>query len=137
LTVEQRNELSALAGDRSVAAVMAGRARMLLWPDEGHSAEQAAAPARVSRPTVNTRLCRCLQAGVAGPADRPRPGKAPEVPGPVPARIPAPSRTTAPAVTGLSHRSSRRMALYLRRHEGIGVSRRFIAGLWRDNDLRP
>jgi hypothetical protein len=59
------------------------------------------------------------------------------VPGPVPARIPAPSRTTAPAVTGLSHRSSRRTALYLRRDEGTGVSRRVIAGLWRDNDPRP
>jgi transposase len=126
-----------LVGDRSVAAVMAGRARMVLWRDEGYSAEQVAAPARVSRPTVNTWVRRYMQAGVAGLADRPRPGKAPQVPGPVRARILALSRTTPPAVTGLTHWSSREMAFYLRRHEGISVSHNVIADLWRDNDPQP
>ena len=35
LTAEQRRELSTLVADRSVDAVVAGRARMVLWRDEG------------------------------------------------------------------------------------------------------
>lgn len=126
-----------MVGDRSVDAVVAGRARMVLWRDEGYSAEEVAALAGVSRPTVNIWLRRYREAGVAGLADRPRPGKPAEVPGQVRARILALTRTTPPEVTGLTHWSSREMAAYLARHENIRVSHNFIADLWRRNGLRP
>lgn len=51
MTWEQRAELSSMAGDRRVDAVVAGRARMVLWRDEGRSAEEVAVLAGVSRPT--------------------------------------------------------------------------------------
>ena len=42
LTADQRDELSCLTRDRSVNAVLALRARLVLWWDEGHSAVQIA-----------------------------------------------------------------------------------------------
>jgi transposase len=66
LTVAQRLELSTVASGRSVDAVVATRARMVLWRDEGHSADEVAALAGVSRPTVNTWVRRYAQAGLDG-----------------------------------------------------------------------
>ncbi len=137
LTEAQRSELSTVVGDRSVDAVMAGRARMVLWRDEGYSAEQVAALAAVSRPTVNTWVRRYAEAGLAGLYDQPRPGKPRQVPGAVRARILALTRMSPPQVTGLTHWSSRQLATYLARHENIRVSHNFIADLWRANDLQP
>lgn len=137
LTQQQRAELSSLVGDRRVDAVVAGRARMVLWRDEGRGAEEVAALAGVSRPTVNTWVRRYHAHGVAGLADRPRPGKPAEVPGSVRARILALTRMTPPAVTGLTHWSSRELANYLARHENITVSHNFIADLWRQHALQP
>jgi transposase len=96
LTQQQRAELSSLVGDRRVDAVVAGRARMVLWRDEGRSAEEVAALVGVSRPTVNTWVRRYHAHGVPGLADRPRPGKPAEVPGSVRARILALTRMTPP-----------------------------------------
>jgi transposase len=75
--------------------------------------------------------------GVPGLADRPRPGKPTEVPGSVRARILALTLMTPPAVTGLTHWSSRELASYLARHENITVSHNFIADLWRQRGLQP
>jgi transposase len=137
LTAMQRRELSTVVNDRAVDAVVASRARMVLWRDEGYSADQVARLAGVSRPTVNTWVRRYAQAGLAGLADRPKPGKPAQVPAAVRARILALTRVSPPAHTGLSHWSSREMARYLRRHEGIDVSHNFVADLWRGNDLQP
>jgi len=137
LTSAERHELSSVVRDRSVDAVVAGRARMVLWRDEGHSADEVARLAGVSRPTVNTWVRRYLQAGIEGLVDRPKPGKPAQVPGSVRARILALTRMSLPSHTGLSHWSSREMARYLKRHEGIEVSHNFVADLWRDNDLQP
>jgi transposase len=126
-----------MVGDRSVDAVVAGRARMVLWRDEGYSAEQVAALAGTSRPTVNTWVRRYHASGVAGLVDRPKPGKPAVVPGPVRARILALTRMTPPEVTGLTHWSSREMAAYLARGENIAVSHNFIADLWRQHGLQP
>ena len=69
--------------------------------------------------------------------DLPRSGRPPEVPAGVRSRIVALTRCTPPAETGLSHWSSREMAKYLKRAEGIAVSHNFIAQVWRDHDLQP
>ncbi|WP_442933973.1 helix-turn-helix domain-containing protein [Micromonospora sp. CPCC 206171] len=78
---------------------------------------------------MNTWVRRYHAYGLAGLADRPRPGKPAVVPGPVRARILALTRTTPPEVTGLSHWSSREMASHLARHEDIRVSHNFVADL--------
>ncbi len=137
LTQQQRAELASLVGDRRVDAVVAGRARMELWRDEGHSAQEVAVRAGVSRPTVNTWVRRYHTLGVAGLADRPRPCKPAEVPGSVRARIVALTRMTPPEVTGLTHWSSREMSNYLHRHKNIRVSHKFVADLWRTHGLQP
>ena len=137
LTSTQRLELSTVVNGRAVDAVVASRARMVLWRDDGYSADEVAALAGVSRPTVNTWVRRYAEAGLDGLVDRPKPGKPAQVPGRVRARILALTRSSPPSQTGLSHWSSREMARYLKRHEGIEVSHNFVADLWRDNDLQP
>src|SRR6478735_4860357 len=67
----------------------------------------------------------------------PRVGPPPVLPGKVRARIVALTRCTPPTDTGMSHWSSREMAAYLKRVEGIHVSHNYIAGVWRENDLQP
>jgi hypothetical protein len=42
LAEAQRGELSTVAYDRSVDAAIASRARVALWRDEGHSADELA-----------------------------------------------------------------------------------------------
>src|SRR6478672_13263287 len=67
----------------------------------------------------------------------PRVGPPPVLPGKVRARIVALTRCTPPTDTGMSHWSSREMAAYLKRVEGIHVSHNYIAGVWREYDLQP
>lgn len=117
--------------------VVANRARMVLWRDQGRSANEVAALAGVSRPTVNTWVRRYAEAGLQGLFDQPKPGKPAQVSARVRARILALTRMSPPAGTGLSHWSSRQMAGYLKRHEGIDISHNFIADLWREHDLQP
>jgi transposase len=137
LTPTQCRELSDVVNDRDADPVVAGRARMVLWRDEGYSAVETAALAGMSRPTVNTWVRRYAMTGLDGLVDRPKPGKPPQVASSVRARILALTRTSPPPQTGLSHWSSREMAVYLKRYEGIRVSHNFIADLWRDNGLQP
>src|SRR5690348_330268 len=125
LTIQQRNDRSTVADDRSGDAVVTGRARMVLWRDEGYTAEQAAALARgepyhgehVGAATRRRAWLACT----AGPgrqagADAGR-GRA---------RILALTRTSPLVVTGLTRWSSPEMAGYLAWHEGIRVSHNFI-----------
>jgi transposase len=112
LTPAQRKELSSVVNGRGVDAKVASRARMVLWRDEGYSADEVAGLAGVSRPTVNTWVRRYAQAGLDGLVDRPKPGKPAQVSGQVRARILALTRSSPPPQTGLSHWSSREMALY-------------------------
>ena len=52
-------------------------------------------------------------------------------------RILALTRVTPPVETGLSHWSSREMASYVTRTEGVAVSWHYVAKLLRDPHLRP
>ena len=137
LSEAQRVSLEALIGsggyDRSVSA----RAQMVLWRAAGFSVADIAGMAGTSPPTVYKWLDRHERFGVDGLTDLPRPGRPPEVTGSVRSRIVALTRCTPPAETGLSHWSSREMAKYLKRAEGISVSHNFIAAVWRDHELQP
>jgi transposase len=137
LTDEDRAGLEALLRsdgyDRSVAA----RAQIVLWWADGHAALGIAQRARTTKPTVYKWVKRYEEYGIDGLVDRKSPGRPPEVSAQTRARIVALSRKSPPEKTALSHWSSREMASYLKREEGISVSHDFVADLWREHDLRP
>ena len=71
LTTDQRGELWALVNSSEVSALVATRARIVLWWVEGRAKVEIAALAGVSRPTVDLWLSRFDTDGVyrvAGPA---------------------------------------------------------------------
>jgi transposase len=137
LTGEQVGELRAVVNSRDVPAVVATRARIVLWMAEGRRRMDVAELAGVSLPTVDRWVGRYAAAGLAGLGERKRGAPRRQVPAWVPARILALTRMTPPAATGLSHWSSRQMAAYLKRAEGVSVSWHYVATLWRDNGLKP
>jgi hypothetical protein len=47
------------------------------------------------------------------------------------------TRTSPPAETGLSHWSSRELAAFITRTEGVYVSHHYVAKLWRETGLKP
>src|SRR5689334_23655575 len=59
------------------------------------------------------------------------------MPATIRARILAATRTSPPAETGLSHWSSREMAAFIKRTEGVYVSHHYVAKLWRETGLKP
>ena len=73
---------------------------------------------------------RLAEHGLAGLEERKRGAGREQVPARVAARILALTRMSPPAETGLSHWSSRAMAAYLKRAEGITVSWHYVAKLW-------
>jgi transposase len=137
MSEQQRTELDALIGPDGYDGSVSARAQMVLWNDAGLSVQDIARRSGASKPTVYKWLDRYQRFGVDGLADLPRVGPPPGVPGKVRARIVALTRCTPPADTGLSHWSSREMAAYLKRVEGIQVSHNYIAGVWREHDLQP
>jgi transposase len=122
----------------TVSARAATRARIVLWRSDGRLKKDVAVLAGVSRPTVDAVLKRFAVEGVAGLLDKPvaivRPAR---VPPEVRARILAVRRSSPPAETGLSHWSSRELAAFLKRTEGVSVSHNYIAALWREHGLKP
>jgi transposase len=137
LTEEQRAELRALTNSSDVAATVATRARIVLWHHEGRQKKDVAGLAGVSRPTVDLWLSRYAAQGAAGLLDRSHAAPREQVPARIRARALALTRSSPPAETGLSHWSSREMARFIARTEGVSVSHHWIAVLWRQNDLRP
>jgi transposase len=137
LTVDQRAELRAMVNSSDVPGTVATRARIVLWCREGRPKKEVAALAGVSRPTVDLWLSRYAAEGVGGLLDRPRGAGREQLPASVRARILAATRTSPPAETGLSHWSSRQMAAFIGRTEGVSVSHHYVAKLWRETGLRP
>jgi transposase len=137
LEEDWRDALRALVNDSATPASVATRARIVLWWAEGRTKKEIAALAGVSRPTVDLWLARHAADGIAGLLDRPRGAGREQVPAPIRARILAVTRTTPPAETGLSHWSSREMAAFIKRTEGVYVSHHYVAKLWRETGLKP
>jgi transposase len=137
LTEDQTAELRAVVNCRDVLAVVATRARIVLWMAEGRRRKDVGELAGVSLPTVDRWVERYEMDGLAGLEEYKRGGPREQVPARVAARILVLTRTTPPSETGLSHWSSREMARYVSRSEGISVSWHYVAKLWRDNDLKP
>ena len=118
LTDEQAAELRAVVNSRDVPAVVAIRARIVLWTAEGRMRKDVGALARVSLPTVDRWVDRYERFGLAGLEEHKRGGGREQVPAAVRARILALVRTTPPVETGLSDWSSREMARHVSRTEG-------------------
>src|SRR5918998_1884504 len=137
LTADERQELRVLMNDMDTPAPVATRARIVLWRAEGRQKKEIAALAGVSRPTVDLWLKRYAADGIVGLLDRPRAAGREQIPGAVRARILAASRTSPPAETGLSHWSSREMAAFIKRTEGVYVSHHYVAKLWREARRQP
>jgi transposase len=137
LSEEQAAELRAVLNSRDVPAVVATRARIVLWMAEGRRRKDVAELAGVSLPTVDRWVVRYAAGGLAGLQDGSHAAPREQVPGWVRGRILALTRMSPPAETGLSHWSSREMAGYLKRREGVTVSWHYVAKLWRDNGLQP
>ena len=137
LTDEQVAELRAVVNSRDVVAVVATRARIVLWTAEGRMRKDVGALAGVSLPTVDRWVDRYERFGLGGLEEHKRGGGRDQVPAAVRARILALTRTTPPTETGLSHWSSRELARYVSRTGGVPVSWHYVAKLWRDNDLQP
>jgi transposase len=137
LTVDQRAELGAMVNSSEVSAAVATRARIVLWRAEGRQKREVASLAAVSRPTVDLWLRRFDAEGVAGLLDRARGAAREQVPAQVRARILAASKASPPAGMGLSHWSSREMARFITRTEGVYVSHHYVAKLWRESGVRP
>ena len=126
-----------MTNDAGTSAAVATRARIVLWHAEGRQKKEIAALAGVSRPTVDLWLKRYEDVGIVGLVDR-NPGAAREqMPAAIRARILAATRTSPPAEAGLSHWSSREMAAFIKRTEGVYVSHHYVAKLWRETGLKP
>jgi transposase len=137
LTTDEWSELRALVNSPDVAATVATRARIVLWRAEGRQKKDVAAVAGVSRPTVDLWLERYAVEGVAGLLDRSHAAPREQVPAAIRARVLALTRTSPPTQTGLSHWSSREMAKFITRTEGVAVSHHWVAVLWRTHGLKP
>src|SRR3954452_8790143 len=99
LNEEQAAELRAVVHSRDVPAVVATRARIVLWMAEGRRRKDVAELAGVSLPTVDRWVDRYAAHGVAGLEEHKRGGPREQVPTWVPARILALTRTTPPPQT--------------------------------------
>jgi transposase len=137
LTDEQVAELEAVANSRDVSGAVATRARIVLWMAEGRMRKDVGALAGVSLPTVDRWVDRYVEHGLAGLEEYRRGGPREQVPARIRARILALTRATPPSETGLSQWSSRAMAAYITRTEGVSVSWHYVTKLWRNNDLKP
>jgi transposase len=126
-----------MVNSTEVSALVATRARIVLWHDENRMKRDIAQLARVSRPTVDACLARYAAGGAGGLLERKRGGPHEQVPARVRARALALSQSSPPPETGLSHWSSRELAAHLEQTEGVSVSFHWVARLWRENGLKP
>ena len=136
LSSEARRELADFARSRDVTGVVATRARIVLWWDEGRSAREIVELSGLSEFPVRLWPERYASEGLAGLFGKPHPGKGRVHDASVRARILALSRQSPPPELGMTHWSSRLLARHLRT-EGITVSHVFVADLWREHKLRP
>jgi transposase len=119
--------------DGSVSA----RAQIVLWHDEGYPVADVAKMAGTTRPTVYKWIKRYERQGIEGLADQKPTGRPRSISDEVRSRIIAPTRQTPSESTELTHWSSKEMARYVKRAEGISVSHNFVATLWREHGLHP
>jgi transposase len=137
LADEDRVGLESLLRREGYDGSVSARAQIVLWRAEGNSVPEIARMAGTTKPTVYKWIVRYEGYGIDGLSDRVSTGRPPEVSAEVRARILALTRQSPPEQTGLTQWSSREVARYLKREQGISVSHNFVATLWREHDLAP
>jgi transposase len=137
LSADVRAELMQMVNSRDLPANIGARARLVLWRSEGYRKKDIARLAGLSRPTVDRWLDRYETYGLDGLLDRPSGHGREQVSGRIRARILAVTQASPPPELGLSHWSSREMATYIARTEGVRVSHTYVAELWREHELKP
>lgn len=105
-------ELVGLIRGAKTDRVLADRARMVLWWDDGMSAAEISDRLGVTPRTAASWRSRYAVEGAAGLADRPKALKRRGHDGQVRSRLVALTRMSPPAELGLSHWSSRALARY-------------------------
>lgn len=110
---------------------------MVLWYSEGRRKSEIAATLRTTRPTVDKWIKRYGEQGLEGLVNRTSPGGPRQIPDRIRARVLALTRSTPPSTLGISHWSSSEMSRYIKKTEGVYVSKAWVAQVWRDNGLRP
>lgn len=128
LTPIQKQELQRLVKAPATPQKMVLRARIILRAAAGEDSSRIAAELKTSPPTVGLWRQRFLDAGLAGLAEAPRPGR--------PVRLdPAKAqRVITEVVRPPEHRarwSTRSMA------RAVGLSKNTVQRLWKANDLKP
>ena len=108
-----------------------------MWRAEGRQKKDIATWAGVSPPTVDLWLARYAEGGAAGLLDHRRGAGREQVPASIRARVLALSRTSPRVSSGLSHWSSREMAAFIARTEGVSISHHYVAKLWREAGIAP
>jgi len=135
LSLDDRGVLQRLRKSPDGSAEVASRAATVLWAADGKSAAEIAGLAGVAINTVRLWVARYFQ-GEDGLRNNPHPGKPRQIEDSVRGRIVALTRASPPAVTGLSHWSSRTMVDYLRQYEQIRVPRMFVTDVWAQAHLK-
>ena len=136
-----RAKLERRARDRGALARVAERARIVLLAAEGLTGPQIAERAGCTEPTVVKWRRQYAEAGLAGLEDAPRPG-GPKTVLTEKAVSEILSATVTPPpeslqAAGVTHWSSRRLAVWLRQAKGLRVSHDSITRLWRKVSLQP
>jgi len=131
LTDEQRRELSAAGGSRSVSVRFAQRARMILLAAEGRQDKQIAAEVGIRRQSVALWRGRFLQLGIGGiEKDAPRGGRKRSARSDAKVRAII-HRTTQTMPPDATHWSTRSMA------RAAGTSEATVRRVWREHGLKP
>src|ERR671916_3518449 len=137
LSEQDRPELLAVLKSDGYDGSVSSRAQIVLWYGEGRRKSEIAATLKTTRPTVDKWIKRYEEEGIEGLVNRTSPGGPRQIPDRIRARVLALTRETPPSALGISHWSSSEMSRYIKKTEGVYVSRAWVCQLWRENGLKP
>lgn len=137
LTEKDRAELRAAVKADGYDGSVSSRAQIVLLYDNRVPKTEIARIMRTTRPTVDKWLARYTESGMEGLIDRESPGAPRKIPDRIRSRVLALTRVSPPDELGISHWSSSEMAGYIKKTEGVFVSRGWVSALWREHGLKP
>ncbi len=137
LSEQDRVELLAVLKSDEYDGSVSSRAQIVLWYGEGRRKSEIAAMLKTSRPTVDKWIKRYEEEGIEGLVSRTSPGGPRQIPDRIRSRVLALTRETPPSALGISHWSSAEMSRYIKKTEGVYVSKAWVVLLWRENGLKP
>jgi transposase len=137
LSEQDRVELLAVLKSEGYDGSVSSRAQIVLWYGEGRRKSDIAAVLKTTRPTVDKWIQRYEKFGIEGLVNRTSPGGPRQIPDRIRSLVLALTRKTPPSTLGISHWSSSEMSNYIKKTEGVYVSRAWVCQLWRENGLKP